>query len=184
MSTERRSRSITHPMLIALLASAALGGCQTSGSAEEQTSSPSIAVRTLPSPTPPDIDGGAITLTDEDCTWEANPGSVPEGRLSIEVRNETDDYGLFILHRLHPGRTFDEGRAAIAAIQEALTTGAEWPAEISDAITEAAAAGGLKSELTILSAAGTYGVVCSANSSPTGDILTIFLVGPLAVTRL
>lgn len=177
------SRSFTYAILVAMLGSAAIGGCETSGSAQSQVSSPSIGVGALPSPTHADIDGGAITLTDDGCTWEANPGAMPEGRLEVEVRNETDDYGVFILHRLHPGRTFDDGRLAIAEIQEALISGAEWPAEVSEAITEATAEGGLKSELSILSTAGTYGVVCSANTSPTGDILTILLVGPLVVTR-
>ena len=91
---------------------------------------------------------GSITLTDDDCTWEANPGSMPEGRLTVAVRNETDDYGLFIVHKLRPGRTFDEGRAAIAAIQKALKTGAEWPEEISDAIAEATAEAGRDGDVT------------------------------------
>ena len=52
------------------------------------------------------------------------------GRLTLAVRNETDDYGVFMVHKLRPGRTFDEGQAAIAAIQEALKTGAEWPEEV------------------------------------------------------
>ena len=34
----------------------------------------------------------------------------------------------------------------------------------------------------MVTTAGTLGVVCSANTSPTGDILTVFLAGPLEVT--
>ena len=128
------------------------------------------------------VDGGTITLTDDDCTWEGKPGPMSEGRLTLAARNETDDYGVFMVHKLRPGRTFDEGRAAIAAIQDALKTGAEWPEEISDVVTEATAEAGLDSDIIVLTTAGTFGVVCSANTSPTGDILTVFLAGPLEVT--
>ncbi|MDF2735653.1 MAG: hypothetical protein K0S97_2276 [Chloroflexota bacterium] len=180
MPTLQRSRSVTGAVLIASLASAALGGCQLSGSANG-TSSPSIQL--APQSPAPVVDGGTITLTDDGCTWASNPGSTSEGRLTLSVRNDTDDYGLFIVHKLHPGRTFDEGRALISAIQDALKTGAEWPEEISDAVTEATAEAGQNSDVAMLTTAGTFGVVCSANTSPTGDILTVFLVGPLEVTR-
>jgi len=103
--------------------------------------------------------------------------------LTLAVRNETDDYRLFTVHKLHPGRTFDEGRALISAIQEALKTGADWPEEVSDTVTEATAEGGQTNDVAMLTTAGTFGVVCSANTSATGDILTVFLVGPLEVTR-
>jgi len=179
MPTSQRLRTFTGAILAALVDSAALGGCQASGSANG-TSSPSI---TAASRSPLAIaDGGTITLTDDGCSWEANPGSTSEGRLRLAVRNETDDYGVFTVHRLYPGRTFDEGRAAIAAIQEALMTGADWPEPLSYDITEATAEAGLDSDVTVLATAGTFGVVCSANTSPTGDVLTVFLVGPLEVT--
>ena len=181
MPTLLRSRTFRGALLVASLGSAALGGCQLSGSADG-TSKPSIVVAS-PSPTAPVVDGGTITLTDDGCTWEANPGSTSEGPLSLAVRNETDDYGVFTVHRLYPGRTFDEGRAAIAAIQEALKTGADWPEPLSYDITEATAEAGLDSDVTVSTTAGTFGVVCPANTSPTGDVLTVFLVGPLEVTR-
>lgn len=177
-----RSHAFTGALLVLSLGSAGLGGCQPSSAASE-SSSPPVIVAASPSPTAPVIDSGTITLTDKDCTWDANPGSMPEGRLTIAVRNETADHGLFIVHKLRPGRTFDEGRVAIAAIQEALKTGAEWPDEVSDAITEAGAEACLGGDVTVVATAGTFGVVCSANTSPTGDILTVFLVGPLEVTR-
>lgn len=180
-----RSRSflpkLTGALLLLFLGGASLGGCQLSDSASN-TASPSLLVTASPSPTAAVVDGGMITLTDEDCTWEANPGSVSEGRLTFAVRNETDDHGVFVLHKLRPGRTFDEGRAAIAAIQEALKTGAEWPDDVSDAISEATAEAGQDRDVAVVTDAGTLGVVCSANTSPTGDILTVFLVGPLEVT--
>ena len=176
-----RSRPFMGAILVVSLGSAGIGGCQSSSSASERSSASVIAAAS-PRPTAQVIDGGTITLTDDACTWEANPGSMPEGRLTIAVRNETADFGLFIVHKLRPGRTFDEGRSAIAAIQEALKTGAEWPAEVSDAIAEATAEAGLDGDVTLVTTAGTFGVVCSANTSPTGDILTVFLAGPLEVT--
>jgi hypothetical protein len=182
MPTLLRSCSFTGALLVASLGSAVLGGCQLSGSLTE-TASPSIIATDSPRPTAPVVDGGTITLTDDDCTWEGNPGSMSAGRLTLAVRNETDDYGVFMVHKLRPGRTFDEGRAAIAAIQEALKTGAEWPEEISDAVIEASAEAGQDSDVAMVTTAGTLGVVCSANTSPTGDILTVVLVGPLEVTR-
>ena len=177
-----RLRSLTGTLLVASLGGAGLGACQQSSSASE-TSSPSVSVTGSPSPTAPVVDGGTITLTDDNCTWEANPASVSEGRLTLAVRNETDDHGVFIVHKLRPGRTFDEGQTVIAAIQEALKTGAEWPQEVSEAIVEATAEAGQDGDVTMVTTAGTFGVVCSASTSPTGDILTVFLVGPLEVTR-
>ena len=176
-----RLRPFTGALIVVLLGSAALGGCQQSGS-PTQTASASLVATDSPRSTAAVVDGGTITLTDDDCTWEGNPGSMSAGRLTLAVRNETDDYGLFDVHKLRPGRTFDEGRAAIAAIQAALKTGAEWPEEISDAVIEATAEAGQDADVTLVTTAGTLGVVCSANTSPTGDILTVFLVGPLEVT--
>ena len=181
MPTLLRSRSFWVALLVAALGSAALVGCQQSGS-PTQTASPPLIATDSPPPTAPVVDGGTITLTDDDCTWEGNPGSMSAGRLALAVRNETDDYGVFTFHKLRPGRTFDEGRAAIAAIQEALKTGAEWPEEISDAVIEATAEAGKDGDVAMVTTAGTFGVVCSANTSPTGDILTVFLAGPLEVT--
>ena len=182
MSTPSRSPSLPLALLVALLGAAAMGGCQPTSSADGGTSPPSIVAMTSPSPEA-SMDGGTITLTDDGCTWDANPGSMSAGRMTLAVRNRTDDYGVFIVHKLRPGRTFDEGRAAIASIQEALKTGADWPDEVSDAITEATAEAGRDREVTVMTTAGTLGVVCSANTSPTGDILTVYLVGPLEVTR-
>ena len=168
-----RSRALMGTLLFVSLGSACLGACESSRSSTVSSST---------SPTAAALDGGTITLTDDDCTWDANPGSIPEGRLTIAVVNETDDHGLFIVHKLRPGRTFDEGRAAITAIQEALKTGAEWPDEVSDAIADVTAEAGQHDDATLVTTAGTFGVVCSANTSPTGDIMTVFLVGPLEVT--
>jgi hypothetical protein len=183
MSTHLRSRSLPRALGVALLgAAAAVGGCQPSDSSDGGASPPSSVAVASPSPTAAVVDGGTITLTDDACTWDANPGSMSAGRLTLVVRNQTDDFGVFIVHKLRPGRTFDEGRAAISTIQAALKTGAEWPEEISDPLSEATADAGLDSDVAVVTTEGTLGVVCSANTSRIGDILTVFLVGPLEVT--
>ena len=181
--TRPRLRPFAGALLVAVLGGASLGACQSAGFVNTTAApSPPLLPTASPGPTAAGTDVGTITLTDEECTWEANPGSVAEGQLTLTVRNQTDDHGVFLVHKLRAGKTFDEGRAAIAAIQEALKTGAEWPQEVSDVISEATAEAGDDSAVTVEATAGTLGVVCSANTSPTGDILTVYLVGPLEVT--
>jgi hypothetical protein len=158
---------------------AALWGCASPTGTAPPTQAPTA------SPSPGPVEAGAITLTDDDCTWEANPGTVPSGSVSIEVHNETDDYGVFIVQRLKPQFTFEDGREAIAAIQEAIAAGAEWPEWTTERSTiegEGTAEAGRTGVALITLEEGTIGVVCSANTSPTGDILTVFLAGPLDVT--
>ena len=181
MLRSTRSRSLAGALFVLSLGGAALGGCQPAGSASE-TASPSPVVTASPSPTAAVVDGGTISLTDDGCTWEGNPGTVPSGRVSIELSNETDDYGVFIVHRLKPEFTWDDGRDAIDAIQVALAAGEDWPnwsTNVSTVEGEGAAEAGGTGEVSISATAGAYGVVCSSNTSPTGDILTVFLVGPL-----
>jgi hypothetical protein len=176
-------RPATGLFLVAVLGGTSLGGCQLANAPSAPSASSTTATVTAsPGPTPDVVEGGLITLTETACTWDGNPGSMTAGRLGVAVRNETDDYGLFILHRLRPGRTFEEGRAVIRSIQEALKTGGDWPAELSDAVSEAPAEAGQDGEMAAVATGGTYGVVCSANTSSTGDVLTVFLVGPLEVT--
>ena len=147
--------------------------------------------------------GGIITLTDSGCNWEGNAATMtmPE-ILRIRFRNETAAHGTFILHWIRPGHTYDEGVDYIAVIQQRLTTGEEWPPnEVALPVDNADVPAGTDSDLGWTTAGigegpleefrnggnwrwqpGTYGVVCSANASPTGDILTTFLVGPLELT--
>jgi hypothetical protein len=159
---------------------AALWGCASPAATAPPTQPPPTA-----SPTPGPVDAGAITLTDDDCTWDGNPGTLPSGRVSIQVRNQTDDYGVFIVHRMKPEFTFADGREAIAAIQIALAAGTEWPewaTEVSTIEGEGTAEAGGTGAVLLALTSGTVGVVCSANTSPTGDVLTVFLVGPLEVS--
>lgn len=155
----------------------------------------------LPSPSTPGLPpGGTVTLTDLGCTWEANPGTMtmPDA-LRIRFRNETGDHGVFILHWIKPEHTYADGVEYVADLQRRLTTGEDWPTnDISLAVDNADVPAGADAILEWTTAGtgegpleefrtganwrwepGTYGIVCSANTSPTGDILTTFLVGPL-----
>ena len=143
---------------------------------------------------------GTITLTDTSCEWESNPGTLSRPDVvSIALRNETDDYADFQLHWVRSDRTYAEGVAFVADLARRLTTGEEWPpndisiavhsqgvAARSEAIarwptagTGEAPAPELQHGPTWTLETGSYGVICSANTSATGDILTTFLVGPL-----
>ena len=145
------------------------------------SSTPAPAASAAASPAATTAALGTITLTDTGCTWAGNPGSITAGSVSIQAWNETDDYAAFFVHRLHAGKTWTDGVANVAAIVTALPTGADWPPAVSDVVTEGDADAGLGDGLEFVATPGTYGVICSANTSPTGDILTVFLVGPLVV---
>ena len=178
MPRSLRLRSLKEALLIASLGGAMFAACQPSGGASP-TASPAVP---SPRPSVSVVDGGTITLREDGCTWDGNPGTVRGAQATIELVNETDDYGVFIVHRLKPEFTWDDGRDAIDAIQVALAAGEDWPnwsTNVSTVEGEGAAEAGGTGEVSISATAGTYGVVCSSNTSPTGDILTVFLVGPL-----
>jgi hypothetical protein len=182
MPRSLRFRSLTKALLIASLGGAVFVACQPSGGASP-TAPPAVP---SPSPSVAVVDGGTITLTDDGCTWDGNPGPVRGAEVTIELVNETDDYGVFIVHRLKPEFTWEDGRDAIEAIQVALAAGEDWPnwsTNVSVVEGEAAAEAGGTGVASVAPTAGTKGVVCSANTSPTGDILTVFLVGPLEVAN-
>jgi hypothetical protein len=145
---------------------------------------------------------GTITLTDTGCDWESNPGTLTDPEfVTLALRNQTDDYADFQLHWVRTGRTYEEGVALVAEIGRRLTTGEEWPpndvsmvvhsqgvvarsetvASWPTAGTGEAPAPGLQHGPSWNLESGAYGVTCSANTSPTGDILTTFLVGPLHI---
>lgn len=184
------TRRLPHFVVAIAFGAIVIGGCQagspTSAPAKSPPSSapsPPAATATAPgrTPAPTPASLGTITLTDTGCSWEGNPGVAPAGLVTLRARNATGDYGLFIVHRLRTGKSWADGEAAIAAIQQALVTGAEWPPAISDAVGELAAEAGGDDRQNITLTPGTYGIVCSANTSRIGDILTVFLVGPLTL---
>jgi hypothetical protein len=136
-----------------------------------------------PAPTPPA--GGRITLTETGCTWVGNPGTVSGGPIRIEFRNETDDHAIFDLHGIVVNQTWDNGVAFVEDLNRRLETGEEWPPNhISDfnRLTELAAGSTTQVEISMPYfdfTPVTHGIVCAATTSPTGDTLAVFLVGPL-----
>jgi len=160
-----------------------------------------------PSPTPKatgPVAVGRVTLTDTGCTWESNPGTIAMPNvMEIQLVNETEHYADFQLHWVLDGHTYAEGQAYVAELARRLTTGEEWPpnevalmigAHGVNARADATArwptkgtgeppAPSIGDGSSWAWPAGTYGIVCSANTSPTGDILSTFLVGPLQLTR-
>jgi hypothetical protein len=137
------------------------------------------------SPTPAIVDTGTVTLTDNGCTWDGNPAARLRYSTDIPVitiRNETDHFGDFRLERLIDGHEYQEGIHWIAAAQRTLGTGADWPpVEFSELYAEAVAEAGMETELRFAPTDGLFGVVCSANTSSTGDALSLFLAGPMRI---
>lgn len=175
-----RSRILARRAGLLLIAALATSACAQAAT----TPSPSIAASPTPEAEP--VAGGTITLTDASCAWDGNPGSVAGAPVAIDVRNETADYGAFFVHRLKPEFTWQDGVDAIAAIQAAMAAGEDWPnwaSNLSSVQGEAFAEAGERAVARIPALTGIYGVVCSANTSASGEVLTVFLAGPLEVTR-
>jgi hypothetical protein len=167
------------------LGAVSLAACQAAAgpTTVPTTPTPASASRApTPAATAAAADLGTITLTDSGCTWAGNPGSIAAGSVRIQAWNETDDYAAFFVHRLHAGKTWADGVDNVAGVVAAIAAGADWPPPVSDVVTEGDAYAGLGDGLDFPATPGTYGVICSANTSPTGDILTVFLVGPLVVS--
>jgi hypothetical protein len=188
----QRSPALRLPVGLLVLTGVAAWGC-----APAATNDPSIPPATpapasastpapLASARPPEpIAGGRITLTDDACSWEGNPGSVDGAAVEIGLHNETAAYGAFFVHRLKSEFTWQDGQDAIAAIQLAIAAGDDWPnwsTRVSIVEGDAEAAAGSTGLATVPAIAGTYGVVCSANTSASGEVLSVFLAGPLEVT--
>jgi hypothetical protein len=176
MPRSRAQRPRITPLLFII--AALLGGCASAATTPPTEPPPSA------SPTPAPQAGGTITLTDDDCTWADRPESVSGRATTLEIRNETDDYGAFFVHRMKPEFSWQDGEAAIAAIQDAIAAGEDWPnwaSNVSVIVVEGFADAGAGSVVVVPATTGTYGVVCSANTSSQGDVLTVFLAGPLEI---
>ena len=175
--------SIRRSVLALALVASVAGGCQAAAPTSNPTPTPNPTANS--EPTRAVADGGTIVLTDTGCAWAGHPGAIPAGLLSLTVRNETDDYAIFDVHRIKDGRTWDDGMDAIRMIQEAIRAGTEWPEEVfdvSDFVADGFAEAGADDTIAIRASSGTHGVVCTANTGPTGEALAIFLAGPLEIT--
>jgi hypothetical protein len=171
-----------------------------SGNVGGAAPSPSPSTSATPMASASPSNAGIITLTDTGCDWENNPGTLTNADfVNIALRNETDDYADFQLHWVRAGRRYAEGVAFVEEIARRLTTGEEWPPNDIWILVDAQGVVARSETIASWPTAGTgqgpapemqrgplwnletgsYGVICSANTSPTGDVLTTFLVGPL-----
>ena len=147
--------------------------------------SPSVAPSATAT-TPSVVQTGTIILTDAGCTWEGNPGSIPDsgGNVLVRfiVRNETDTFGNFGIYRLDAG-DWDEAAAWIRIENAALQGGPSQPPQdfATDVGTvDAPERGEYQGQLLL--DPGTYGIVCSSNEPPPGLVFAVYLVGPLEIT--
>lgn len=137
-------------------------------------------------PTPTVLLTGTITLTDTGCTWTGKPTSLTASGGSaivrFAVRNETDTFGNFGIYSLKEGRTWEEAAAWILVDNESLHGGPSHPPQ--DFATDV---GNLdapeRQDYTTeeVLGPGTYGIVCSSNEPPPGEVFAIYLVGPLEI---
>ena len=141
-----------------------------------------------PTPAPTQSDGqiGTITLTDDACAWEGNPSPITAtgGRVLVRfsVRNETDTFGNFGIYRLNPDRTWAEAEAWMIAENAALDGGPSHPPQ--DFATDVAnvdAPERREYPASITLGPGTFGIVCSSNEPPPGEVFAVHLVGPLEI---
>ncbi len=148
---------------------------------------PSPAPIASPVPTQSVVELGTITLRDDGCTWDGNPGSIVAavgpviGR--VAVVNETDTFANFGVYRLEDGYPYADAEAWIIAENDALHGGPSQPPQdfaIDVGNIDAPERRQYPSTLTL--DAGIHGVVCSSNEPPPGLVFAVYLVGPLEVT--
>lgn len=141
-------------------------------------------------PTQVVADVGTITLTDTGCTWAGNPSRIEKSQFSLLARvtviNETDTFGNFGVYRLNDGVDWSVGADYITALNAALHGQATDPPP-ADFITDV---GNIDAPLRqqyagsfVVDDYGTYGIVCSSNEPPPGDVFATYLVGPLEVVE-
>ena len=135
-------------------------------------------------------DVGTIRLTDTGCTWAGNPSPIEKSQLSLLARvtiiNETDTFGNFGVYRLNDGVDWSVGADYIAAFNAALHDQATFPPP-ADFNTEV---GNIDAPLRqqysgsfVVDDYGAYGIVCSSNEPPPGEVFGAYLVGPLEVVE-
>jgi hypothetical protein len=176
--------------VVAVVAVAALGGIyilgpigQPGGPAASATPQPESS----PNPSLATGTAGRLILTSERCAWSAHYDRMFPGTYTVEVANETESLAVFDLNRLVPGRTFDEAVILTTQVQEAIRTGAEWPAEFFELATQVADSslrleGHQHVTLTLMAAeTGTYGIVCSENERSSEEVIAVYLTGPLEI---
>lgn len=143
------------------------------------------AATATPAPTSSVVQAGTITLTDDGCTWAGNPSPITatDGQVVVRfsVRNETDTFGNFGIFRLDSG-TWDEAAAWILDENELLHGGpTHRPQDFATEVGGVDAPERREYPSGQVLAPGTYGIVCSSNEPPPGEVFAVYLVGPLEV---
>lgn len=171
----------------------ALGGLYVVGRALPGPGDPGGTPTPVPSPSSTQASGslGTITLLDDGCRWDDNPGSVPATSdplgLKVIVGNDTDTFANFGIYLLDDGYPWEDAAAWITRENEALQGGPSQPPQ--DFATDVASleqpTRGQSAPANLVLGPGVYGVVCSSNEPPPfpGDIYAIYLVGPLEITE-
>ena len=136
-------------------------------------------------PTTSTVQAGTITLTDSGCTWDGNPGSIPDvgGRNLVQftVRNETDTFGNFGIFRLDSG-TWEAAAEWILDENAALHGGpSQPPQDFATEVGNVDAPERREYRSQLLMDPGTYGIVCSSNEPPPGLVFAVYLAGPLEI---
>lgn len=157
------------------------------GPGETPTAPPPTAT---PRVTPIVADVGTVTLTDTGCTWAGNPGRIEKSQSSLLARvtviNETDTFGNFGVYRLNDGVDWSVGAEWVAAFNAMLHGLATEPppAEFNTEVGNIDAPLRQSYPSTLrLDDHGIYGIVCSSNEPPPGDVFSVYLVGPLEVVE-
>ena len=168
----------------------ALGGLYVVG---EILPGPGVPATPLPTASPTQASGalGTITLHDDSCTWDGNPGSLEAFadplRLTVIVGNDTDTFANFAVYRLDASYPWDDAAAWIVRENEALHGGPSQPPQdfaVDVASLDQPTRGPGTTAILALEP-GIYGVVCSSNEPPPfpGDVYAVYLVGPLEITE-
>lgn len=175
---------------IALIAATAvvvaIGGLYVVGQALPGPGAPATPLPTA-SPTPASGSIGTITLVDDGCTWDGNPGSLTASedplRLTVTVRNDTDTFANFGVYRLDAGYPWEDAAAWIEREDAAMKGGPSQPPQ--DFATDVGSLDqptrGQSAPANLALGPGTYGVVCSSNEPPPGAVFGVYLVGPLEI---
>jgi hypothetical protein len=129
---------------------------------------------------------GAITLDDDGCSWDGNPSPIENAsdplQIAVVVRNETDTFANFGVYRIDAG-SWEDAEAWITRENEFLHGGpSQPPADFVTDFGSIDAPNRQEYSARLPLRPGTYGIVCSSNEPPPGEVFAVYVVGPLKIT--
>jgi len=147
---------------------------------------PSPTPSLTPGPTGTVINAGTITLTDDACTWDGNPGlivaSIEPVIARVSILNETETFGNFGVYHLDDG-SWADAAAWVARENDFLQGGpSQPPQDFATDVGNIDAPDRRRYPATLTFGPGIHGIVCSSNEPPPGEVFAMYLVGPLEVT--